>query len=100
MDLRPLLHCFVTWILRMTPTKARESNGEAQEDFWTGAGSAGGECSARSAGDIDRRTGGGSVRSRDVLGHGGVWASQGRAVAAVSAAGTRDSQPRHLQPRV
>src|ERR1700738_1155509 len=100
MDLRPLLHCFARWILRTTPAWRRESDGEAQEDFWTIAGPAGVQRAARSAGDIAYRIGGGSLRGRDLLGHGGVRTSQGRTVAAVSAAGAWDSQSRHLQPRV
>jgi hypothetical protein len=89
MDLLPLLRCFASWILRTAPTCWRESNGEVQEGFPTFGGPAGGQCAARSAGGIGYRLGGGPVRSRDLLGYGGVWTSQGRAVAAVPAAGAR-----------
>src|SRR4029077_12551787 len=81
MDLLPLLRCFARWILRTAPTWRRGSDGEAQEGFSTFGGAAGGQRAARSAGSIGHRLGGGAVRSRDLLGYGGVWASQGRAVA-------------------
>src|SRR6478735_7699176 len=97
MDFRALLHCLARWILRTTPTRQRESNGEAQESFSTVVGPAGGQCPSRLGGSIGYRAGGGPVRSRDLLGHGGVWTGQGRAVAAVSAPGAWDSEPRHLQ---
>src|ERR1700688_955930 len=100
MDLPPLLHSFARWILRTAPTRRRESDGEVQEGFSTFGGSAGGQRAARFGGGIGHRLGGGAVRSRDLLGYGGVWTSQGRAVAAVFASGARDSEPRHLQPSV
>src|SRR3979411_2478704 len=90
MDFRSLLRCFARWILRMTPALLRESYGEAQEGFSTIAGPAGGQRAARSAGGIGYRFGGGTLRSRDLFGYGGVWTGQGRAVAAASAAGARD----------
>src|SRR6266404_1485229 len=100
MDLGPLLHCLARWILRTTPTTRRESHGEVQEGFSAVVGSTCGERTARSAGGIGYRLGRGPVRSRDLLGDGGVWTGQGRPAAAVSAPGARDSQSRHLQPCV
>src|SRR6202166_4204693 len=83
MDLPPLLHSFARWILRTAPTRRRESDGEVQEGFSTFGGSAGGQRAARFGGGIGHRLGGGAVRSRDLLGYGGVWTSQGRGVGAV-----------------
>src|SRR4029077_3213286 len=97
MDFRALLHCLARWILRTTPTRQRESNGEAQESFSTVVGPAGGQSPSRLGGGIGHRRGGGLERSRDLLVHGGVWTGQVRSVAAVSAPAAWDSEPRHLQ---
>lgn len=100
MDLRRLLHCFATWILRTTSTRRRESYGEVQEGISAVVGPACGERTTRSARGLGHRAGLGALRSRDLLGHGGVRAGQGRSAAAVSAPGTRDSQSRHVQPPI
>src|SRR5215213_11014946 len=100
MDLRPLLPWSARWILRTTPFLRRESDGQIQEDFSAVAGPSRGECATRTGRGTDYCLGGDAVWGADLLGHGGVWTSQGRPVAAVSSTGAWDSQPRHLQPRV
>ncbi len=69
-----------------------------QEGFSTVAGSAGGQRTARVAGDFVHCSCGDTVWRRGRLGHGLVRAIQGRAAAAVPAVGARDAQPRYVQP--
>src|SRR6516165_1341552 len=58
------------------------------------AGSARRQCEARSVGGAVHRVGGSAVRSGIVLGYGGLWAVEGRAVAALPSPGAWHPEPR------
>ena len=72
--------------------------GKFKQVFRQVAGPAGGQCAARLAGILCYRAGGGPCAERETLPDMAVvWPGQRSAVAAVSAAGAWDSEPRHLQ---
>src|SRR3974390_3196211 len=100
MDLRRLLHWRARGILKTTPGSWRGSYGEVQEVFPAVAGSACGQCEARSFGGAVHRAGGCVVRSGESLGHGGLRPVEGRTAAAFSAPGAWHPEPRYVQPRV
>src|SRR5262249_15755567 len=82
--------------LGTTPTRRRESYGQAQEGVSAIGRPPCRERTTRSAGGIGYRLGRGAVLSRDLLGHGGVRTSQGRLASAVSAPATSDSSSRYF----
>src|SRR6185437_14079375 len=100
MDLRWLLHWRAREILKTTPESWRGSDAQIQAGFSSAAGTARGQCKARSSGGVGDRAGSDAVRSGVVLGHGGLRTVEGRAVAAFPALGAWHPEPRHLQPGV
>src|SRR5262245_54108144 len=98
MALVRLLRCSARRILKTTPEPWRTSDGSVREDISAPSGPARGQCEARTSGRAVYRVGGGAVRSGDVYGYGGLRGVEGRAVAAHPSTGTRDSEPRYVQP--
>src|ERR1700736_5518628 len=100
MDLRRLLHWRTRRILKTTPGSWRGSDGQVQEDFPAVGGPARRQCETRTVGGAVHRAGCSAVRSRVVLGYGGIRTIEGRAVAAFPAPGAWHTEPRHVQPGV
>src|ERR1700684_2443573 len=100
MGFRWLLHWNARRILKTAPESWRGVDAEVQQGVWSDAGPAGGQCQARSFGGIVHRAGGDVVRSGVVLGHGGLWTVEGRAVAARSSPGAWHPESRYIQPGV
>src|ERR1700736_1652670 len=97
MDLRRLLHWRTRRILKTTPGSWRGSDGQVQEDFPAVGGPARRQCETRTVGGAVHRAGCSAVRSRVVLGYGGIRTIEGRAVAAFPALGAWHTEPRHVQ---
>nr|GAJ37727.1 H repeat-associated protein in rhsC-phrB intergenic region [Bradyrhizobium sp. DOA9] len=94
------MRCFARRILRTTPTRRRESYGQAQEGVSAIVGPAAADARHDLLEVLVIAFGGGSLRSRDLLRLGGVRIGQGRPASAVSAPRTWDSQPRDFRSRV